>query len=498
MMLDSTTLPLLSKVLSTSCRHIHSDSPLRLANLAVSLLLTGMTTTITEPPGAAGPVAGRLSSVHTFLKLSQPIDESLYPQPRIAEAGRTYTFPFTFVIPERLLPHVCRHQTNHPQVQEAHTRLPPSLGDPMLAGSGCSVLDDMAPHVCRIQYVVRAKLWKKSGTDGFAKTISERVKHVRVIPAIDEDPPLNVSDDSSDGSEYCMRKEKDVRRGALRKKIGRLVIAAAQPRAFQLRANASADTPTTMATVYLRFDPASGDQQPPRLVTLCSKLKVTTIYATEPLADFPSRTSTLTWNTNYGLYPHTVPLASRCVACTTWTKHDASSACPPARRPSVQSDSSSEFQTGPSAWFSGRTFYTTSVLVPITLPDTKTFVPTFHSCLVSRLYSLDLCLSYQTPNSSVTASTISLRIPVQLASRRENAAQEDVSEAQSADEFFTPRAMAPPRPEYTERAVLTRTPANVSSFAGSAVFQQQQPPPGYSVRGVSRQLANLSVVAPAG
>ena len=31
---------------------------------------------------------------HNFLKLVMPMKETDYPQPRIAEAGRTYTFPF--------------------------------------------------------------------------------------------------------------------------------------------------------------------------------------------------------------------------------------------------------------------------------------------------------------------------------------------------------------------------------------------------------------------
>ena len=31
---------------------------------------------------------------HNFLKLVMPVKETDYPQPRIAEAGRTYTFPF--------------------------------------------------------------------------------------------------------------------------------------------------------------------------------------------------------------------------------------------------------------------------------------------------------------------------------------------------------------------------------------------------------------------
>jgi len=36
----------------------------------------------------------RTTATHNFLKLSMPIRDSDYPQPRIAEAGKTYTFPF--------------------------------------------------------------------------------------------------------------------------------------------------------------------------------------------------------------------------------------------------------------------------------------------------------------------------------------------------------------------------------------------------------------------
>src|SRR6187402_2492173 len=44
----------------------------------------------------------RTSARHRFLKLVMPIRDSDYPQPRIAEAGRAYTFPFNFVIPDQL------------------------------------------------------------------------------------------------------------------------------------------------------------------------------------------------------------------------------------------------------------------------------------------------------------------------------------------------------------------------------------------------------------
>src|SRR5687768_2124494 len=107
-----------------------------------------------ERTGTTAATAARASAVHTFLRLYQPLDDSLYPQPRIAETGRTYRFPFTFVVPDQLLPQACSHDTLNPQVKRAHLQPPPSLGDPMLAGDGKTLLDDMSPDMTKISYVV--------------------------------------------------------------------------------------------------------------------------------------------------------------------------------------------------------------------------------------------------------------------------------------------------------------------------------------------------------
>ena len=93
---------------------------------------------------------GRTGAYQTFLRLRQPIEDSAYPMPRVLEAGRTYKFPFTFVVPDRLLPHVCSHAKTNAHVERSHTLLPPSLGDPMLANDGKSLLNDLAPDMCRI------------------------------------------------------------------------------------------------------------------------------------------------------------------------------------------------------------------------------------------------------------------------------------------------------------------------------------------------------------
>ncbi|PYH89676.1 S-antigen, N-terminal domain protein [Aspergillus ellipticus CBS 707.79] len=402
---------------------------------------------------------GRTGAYHTFLRLRQPLDETAYPTPRVLEAGRTYEFPFTFVIPGRLLPHICNHAKTNLHVEDSHTLLPPTLGDPMMATHRKSVVDDMTPEMCRISYLVRVTLLKKPAAQSASPiTLASVGKKVRIIPAVDEEPPLNVADEES---LYCLRKEKDVKRGFMRGKMGRLVVAAAQPKPVQLSAPGEtndSDSVNTVANVHLRFDPV-GDELPPRLGTVWSKLRVSTFYSADPWGDYPSASCIRTWaQMGRGMYTEAVPLSTMCVASAQWTKHTATGV---ERRDSMQSTSSMESLPGPSASFGGSTYYTASVVVPITLPKAKTFVPTFYSCLTARIYALELSISYHAPNASILTPTASLRVPIQLTCQSRPGSQSkgtvvNITQDEVDAEFFIPRSVAPPvtelplaPPEYT-------------------------------------------------
>lgn len=108
-------------------------------------------------------------------------------------------------------------------------------------------------------------------------------------------------------------------------------------------------------------------------------------------------------------------------------------------------------------------YYTTSIVVPITLPKDKAFVPTFHSCLVSRIYTLRLSVSYRTLYASVVDPSVLLKVPVQLTYRGwlssgadflmedSGFVDGDAKVDEELDEMFRPRMVAPV-PEYTEFA----------------------------------------------
>jgi hypothetical protein len=57
-------------------------------------------------------------------------------------------------------------------------------------------------------------------------------------------------------------------------------------------------------------------------------------------------------------------------------------------------------------------YYTASVDVPIHLPKSCDVFPTFHSCLLSRTYTLELCMSYHMPGATTLPQTTIVEAPV--------------------------------------------------------------------------------------
>lgn len=354
-------------------------------------------------------LSGPIGSQQVFLELRQPIEETEYPIPAVLKPGRSYSFPFTFVVPNRLLPQACTHPRINAYIHRAHTMLPPTLGDPMLAGNGKALPDDMAPDMCQISYIIRVGVLKQSSTDDCQHDyLASHSTKVRIIPTVEEEPPINVFDHPY----YCTSKGKGGRRGLLRSKQCCLLASSSQPRPIRLLPPSySCDTVSTVATVQLRFDPR-GNEPPPRLGSMTSRLKASTFYSATPLEDFPCHSGAMTFSQGgRGLFTESIPLSTMSVASAQWEKHSTSSYsdC----HDSIHSITS-DVSAGPSTALFGDRYYTASVIIPITLPSSKTFVPTFHSCLVSRTYSLDLSLTYHTPGTNALTPSISLCVPIQI------------------------------------------------------------------------------------
>ena len=384
----------------------------------ISITFEGVSLTYVEKVATTAPTTGRTTGRHHFLKLLQPVGAEDLPENRIAKAGTTYSIPFTFVVPDRLLPQICSHTTQSGEVTRAHLQLPPSLGDAAVAGDGQKLYDDLAPDMSKVLYSIRVRMAKRNPVGQHVELTSKSLK-IRIVPGKDEEPPIHVETGEAD---YAMRKEKSVRKGLFKLgKVGRIVAETSQPPSLRVpHPTKRSETPvTTMTTISLRFDPGEVDTQPPPLSSCTTKLRSYTFFGAAPYKTLPEASAQDNWSSLHGLYPDTVELSSRNLSTVTWTKHESDGANSDLmRRPSTFSDLSVRSIPEATETYSKGPFWTASVLVPISLPTNsrKTFVPSFHSCIISRSYTLELNISYSSPGTSVGSSSIVLKSPIQISS----------------------------------------------------------------------------------
>lgn len=441
----------------------------------IDIEFVGTTRTYVERLTTAAAISGRSQAFHQFLRLSQPGTASFYPQDLILRANKPYRFPFLFVVPQQLLPRICSHRVAHDSVHDAHLRLPPTFGDTEPENKADRI-DDMAPEMASIRYGVYAKISrvKHESTASRRVTVVAKARKLRIVPAVDEQPPLDVDHNE----DYVLRKEKKLRKGLLKGKLGTLVVEAQQPQSLRLSPpnSDSGERATSMANVLLRFDPSDDNAQPPRLSTLSSKLKAVTFYSSAARRDFPSRSDSLT-DLGNGAHSETIDLSSRCIANVEWqliqpearklSSCSSSEATPPRRTSS--NVSGPLIPPEPSQTYAGGPFYVARILVPIELPANKAFVPTFHSCLISRTYTLALHLS--TNSTPTIGGNMDLRLPIQISSAPSPdanlppppslatmdgvAVDDDGAEAAGADEFFEPRTIHTPAAGFIGRSRLS-------------------------------------------
>lgn len=462
----------------------------------IHITFQGASRTYVERVATTASINARSNAYHNFLRLSQPIKETDLPGDRVLKAGQTYKFPFTFVVPDKLLPQSCTHVRDNERVLDAHLQLPSSLGDPMMASDGKVLLDDLTPAMAVISYAIRVIIIRRS-QEGRSKpsVLIDSVKKLRIIPAVHEAPPMPLSGTTDD--DYTMRKEKELKKGLFKGKLGKLTVETIQPSSLRLpftRSNTLTSPVTTMAVVNVRFDPLEESTKPPRLGNLVAKLKVSTIFATTALRDFPCRANSYVYDSQRGVFVESINLSSRNVESAQWTQHNT-------RERHNSAISISGELSSPSA---SKAFWTSQILVPINLPtNAKTFVPTFHSCLISRVYSLDLNLGVHAATTSVSSSTMHLRIPLQISAEGNPDARPTISEeemqaiaARNLDAELTPRSVAPPSPEYTEHADIVRSGSIASSVTPPSPEYTEYPTLNLRTGSMARQGSLAAVMPP--
>ncbi|PIB02899.1 hypothetical protein CB0940_12004 [Cercospora beticola] len=445
----------------------------------IDIEFIGTSKTFVERMTAAAAVSGRSEAFHQFLKLQDRSVQDAYPAGQTLKAGVLYTFPFLFVIPEQLLPKVCGHKCKSMCVREAHLQLPPTFGDhDREDGMDEKALDDFVPEMASTRYGVHVRICRvRRGEDDevIRSNIANKARRVRVIPATEEQPPLDID---TDDKEYCIRRERVIRKGVLQAKAGTLVMEAIQPPAILMRARSNSSTPAmSSARVSLRFDPADKHALPPLLGDMGAKLKVCTFFASTARSGFPDKKKALQ-DPSQGMHSEQISLSSRCMASMTsdkWTAYESEK----------DSHRDSGFSTGssipaPSKDYKGARFFVTHLDVPISLPTNKAFVPSFHSCLISRMYQLKLELHLQNKG---LVGTMDLKLPIQISCtegdgdwspRRGSVVEgmEQCSEEELVDGFFDERTMQIPAEAFVGHSDIRR--------ASPPVTPRHELPPSYS------------------
>lgn len=449
----------------------------------IEIILLGSARTKTD--GYSAPH----ESTYTFLKLIMPIPESVYPVPRVLESSRTLSVPFHFVLPNFLTLGACTHKVESEHVKGQHLCLPPSMGS---WARGNWEKDDLSPQMADIEYTIKARVWRQPELQGRPTKVMESIKSIQVLPTFPEDAPLSIT---KHDRLYCMSKTKSVRKNLLSAKLGKLTASADQPRAIMLRPDGQVAAGTA-AQIDLRFEPACAGTAPPKVTAISSKITAHTYFSAGPIGSAPNMGdfTKAGISDRRGVYSTSVNLPAAGEKPTAWTAHQArrdsgyftdtapentasegeeeeerqqqqqqrrrrkSTTIANLVRPSKQHQ---QYQSP--ARPTSPIYHATTAHVPVSrLPTSKKFfVPTFHSCIASRVYTLHVSLQVTAGGGS---TTLSLDLPLQVGVEPPEMAPagqgeelpsfEDAVEEAAADDFFRPRVLSVPEVAFTETSVL--------------------------------------------
>ncbi|KFG80332.1 arrestin domain-containing protein [Metarhizium anisopliae] len=347
-----------------------------------------------------------------FMKLVMPLCPDSLPASKIFAAGQEYLFRFHFVLPFHLAIGSCRHGCVSPAVKELHLRPPPTMG--FWEG------DDQSPQMTQIKYAVAVLATRRLPPDPLPARVIAESSMIRVLPAFPEDAPLDITP-VDDG--YALSRSKTIRRNFVAGKLGRLTATAAQPKAVMLSPDGHAASATS-CRLTLVFDSVGAGTPSPRISSVSGKLTSHTYFDMSfmnrlpNLGNRPSPEATSPYR-----YTTSTKLFSLPVGDLPWREERAESAWEEAMFPLARGVLAPT-QENPSRRASAATCpdmessmgsrprrCVAELDIQFTIPrnNRKMFLPTFHSCRISRTYTLHLCLAV-----GQTFSTLSLVVPLQI------------------------------------------------------------------------------------
>lgn len=330
-----------------------------------------------------------------FLNMRMPRQDIPTMRASITEGDQLpHRIPFRFVIPEHLTIEACKHDAADPQLHERHIRLPPTMG----SWDAC----DMSPHVAAVEYYVKAyahgcRSSPRSGDE--RRKITESCVMIRVLPATPEEAPLLVTPDDE---QFCTSQVQGLRQNLLGRGTGQLRVEAEEPACVMLSPDGLCASQTSLH-MRLRFLPCLKDGAPPNLKGVSGRIISNTFFSPSMLDCWPHLGSRMKPECA-PILNHTVavPVFSVPLCMDGWREADPSIAyqefADDMAAVSASSDGHRDQEKkGQRTWLfqgDGKEFVK-DLRIPFTIPMNagRTFLPTFHSCLFSRTYTLQLCTS---------------------------------------------------------------------------------------------------------
>lgn len=379
---------------------------------AIEIKLEGCSKTFVDLMSALPGIQEISKASRTFLTLRQPGLELRYPLGRRLQRGMTYEFPFEFVLPKSLVDGSCGHETATPAIRDAHLILPPSFG----RGTGGAV-DSSVPETTVIEYGISATIFKsnKLNAEKNATTMASTWSDIVVIPCSDATLLLDTRKTQTGGArDDCrLRSAKSMSKGILRPSLGTITVEAARPDRLKLKRREEGVSHrfcTVPVNVNLRFDSTRRTTQVPEISKIASRLEVNTFYTTSSHKDLPRKDDAL-YDRNRRVYTKHLPSASVTPEKAVW---ETASAKHEDLYPEPTHLETANYERGltaePSPTPNGSS-RVAKLLVPVSIPVPTDLVPSFHSCLISRTYILEMSIKLTSQGCN---RSVNLRLPLQI------------------------------------------------------------------------------------
>ncbi|KAE8149855.1 hypothetical protein BDV25DRAFT_155472 [Aspergillus avenaceus] len=323
----------------------------------------------------------QMGKVHRqFQNIKYDVDESGFPPMNKFKSKQRYRFKFDFEVRDHLPPEACTHAVASPVVRQAHLRPPPSFGDPTVSGLGGKLRDDYAPPTCRIVYTIQVNVLRNIPISDKKSVLMTRTLKLRVKPAIDATPPLDLMSSPND---YCLEQDHAVLDSRSKAPMGQLTVILDPPKSFCLPLRDPHSLVSSTVNMALRYETSEAHPELPQLQSFRGQLVATTFYTVTHHDDLPTKKKDF-FNRPKNYSDTQFPPFSYSMASLDWVQVS-------------------------------HTMYETALLVPLTLPRLN-FIPTFHTCLVSRIYALELRITVP------GAAPFTLKAPVHIYAERDPSA----------------------------------------------------------------------------